>query len=427
MNENMTQARVDYMKWADMQFIHAVVEDIRTLSKKHTSEEMERHVRAVVTEIDDRFGGSLSSDAYHKVVLALRTYALFVRGNDDETNVNQSYYTTQLIINIVQGDNKMDKNQLTAMVYRRVIEAMNKAEHGAVNGYEPGPLASDIAEDTSVRIVEDVFGGKVPNQTSEYVDEYYEMDPETEDLLDNGTLIMDGMVVLAENPTSRTSVPTEDSGPAKVTDARMRNRWAKVENSKVYNDQNGTMLSFVAVYEDGVKRKRTCTVGHAWLVKKDSVPRIDTLMTDEGGVLESMTTAKMVAFFKDRMKFMGEHFNPIGYKIQTGIDGDVIPLDEYLIAEGVMAGSTEKTASTREFGDYSLVLGGPTSKEFASLVYEVFEKDDGNCVLVGASDDVLAWAEGVYKQTGDYDGFTVRRGDGFEDVELAEFVRNHNG
>jgi hypothetical protein len=226
----------------------------------------------------------------------------------------------------------MKKNDLVSMVYSRIAGAVNRLEERLNYGVLDGPAPSDIMEDCAVRIVEDVFSGKI-SAGSDLVSRYYEMDPETEDVLHNGTLVIDGMKVLIEAVDLKVDIAEDMTEFANHT-ARKTNRWATVTESKIVDYKDGPHLAFVGVYDDGVKRKISYPVDYAWFVKKDSIPRIDTLMNLEGMLLEEAPTAKMVAFLKDRMK-VAMYFDAKQLKIQTGIDGDVIPLEEYLIDEGV--------------------------------------------------------------------------------------------
>jgi hypothetical protein len=350
---------------------------------------------AIVTEIDDHFAGKLSPDTYHGVVLLLRRLTPFVKVNDKISNDYNVNFVTKNIIKLVQGDNKMDQNQLTAMTFRRVKEAIEKVAVG--NG--PLPDVSDenittVAEDYAARIVSDVFGGKTP-ATSQFVEKYYEMDPDTEDLLDNGSLVVDGMKVLIEDPKFRVGIPNIMK-PEQISNARVTNRWATVEQTKIRD----RILSFVAVYGDGVKRKVVHPVDLAWLVKKDSIPRIDTIMTTEGVFLDEKPTAKMVAFLKERMKYMGENFDPKFHKIQTGIDGDVIPLAEYLVNEGLIPEDGSE--------------------------YTVWNSE-GTGVFTGTSRSIVAWAEELYYVGDKYEGFKVGREGVIDSVSLKEFVEEYDG
>jgi len=99
------------------------------------------------------------------------------------------------------------------------------------------------------------------------VAKYYQMDPETEDMLPNGGAIKNGMVVLIADPNNRFAVKETDLD-WEMDRILERNRWAKV--SHVIGD--GTTVVFIAEYEDGTKKQRMMGFKSAWLVKKASIP-----------------------------------------------------------------------------------------------------------------------------------------------------------
>lgn len=232
--------------------------------------------------------------------------------------------TSEPVQRIDQKENEMDKNQLAVTTFRLVKEAMMDSVNNGYYDYDDDRLSAE-AKKYAARIVDMFIEKKVDGDTAQFVDQYYEMDPKTEDLLDNGSCLIDGMKVLIENPSLRQSV-CEDMSAATTSVARITNRWTTIENVKII----GSSVSFIGIYEDGVKRKRRHNIQSAWLVKKDSIPRIDFLMSSAGVLLDEMPTAKMVAYLKDTMK-VAPSWNSLDYKIQTGIGGDVVSLSKYLI------------------------------------------------------------------------------------------------
>lgn len=102
---------------------------------------------------------------------------------------------------------------------------------------------------------------------TEFTPKYYTMDPETEDLLSDGTLLKNGMVVLIENDENRTTIQAE-LGESNSARAFRWNRWSTVSNVAVID----SYVSFIAVYTDGTKRKLAAGVDDAWYVKLDSIP-----------------------------------------------------------------------------------------------------------------------------------------------------------
>lgn len=102
-----------------------------------------------------------------------------------------------------------------------------------------------------------------------FVEKYYMMNPETEDVLLDGTELRDGMTVLLENPIDRASYGVSD----RMHTVLKKNRWCTVTKLNVYVDSN--TVRFVGVYEDGTKIARTHNVPTPWLVKLDSIPEED--------------------------------------------------------------------------------------------------------------------------------------------------------
>lgn len=226
-------------------------------------------------------------------------------GTDDLTEWAGS--CTSEIAEIVQGENNMSDKELI----RQVVEMV---------WCHPEKDVEELIEMFSVK----------PEKT-EFVSKYYEIDPVTEDVLHNGTLVIDDMKVLIETSSIRVEIQANMT-EGELYAARTYNRWATVTESKVKTIHDQAVLTFVALYDDGTKRKITQDANLAWIVKKDSIPRIDTLMNEGGSFLEELPTAKMVAFLKEREK-VSTYWDPTGLKIQTGEGGDVIPLEKYLAIE----------------------------------------------------------------------------------------------
>jgi hypothetical protein len=113
-----------------------------------------------------------------------------------------------------------------------------------------------------------------PDYFRQFIPKFYTMDPKTEDLLFSGRDLANGMVILVADSDSRQNLKRLDAD-WELDRAFENNRWAKVTNLQVL----GNSLSFVAVYEDGSKRIRSCSVSYAWFVKLDSVP--DVVLAEE--------------------------------------------------------------------------------------------------------------------------------------------------
>lgn len=106
---------------------------------------------------------------------------------------------------------------------------------------------------------------------SELVPQFYEMDPETEDLLFDGTLLQPGMVVLIEAPELRMPLEFADAAPLapeQMDVAKLNNRWTKIVIAEIHSGD----VSFIGEFADGTRRKRSTPVRYAWLVKRNSLP-----------------------------------------------------------------------------------------------------------------------------------------------------------
>lgn len=101
-----------------------------------------------------------------------------------------------------------------------------------------------------------------------FVPRYYRMNPKTEDLFTDGKGLVNGMVILVENPDSRAIIKSTEMEDWEYDRALVLNRWCTVSELNVV----GGALIFVGVYEDGVKIKRNMSLYDSWLVKKDSLP-----------------------------------------------------------------------------------------------------------------------------------------------------------
>lgn len=103
-----------------------------------------------------------------------------------------------------------------------------------------------------------------------FVDQFYEMDPQFEDLLPDGTYLRDGMIILTDTASLRRHI-YDNMCPHDLYHARITNRWATVSNVQLCDDR----VMFVAIYADGVKKKRIYSVEHGWIVKIDSLSTED--------------------------------------------------------------------------------------------------------------------------------------------------------
>lgn len=85
----------------------------------------------------------------------------------------------------------------------------------------------------------------------------FQMNPKTEDLMGSGNGLRTGMVVLVED--MRFSVTSDRYDEA--------NQWCLVQEITRPYSQNPDVVSFIAVYQDGHKCKRTYNQSYAWYYK----------------------------------------------------------------------------------------------------------------------------------------------------------------
>lgn len=116
----------------------------------------------------------------------------------------------------------------------------------------------------------------IPTET---VPQYYVMNPATDDLLSRGDKLENGMIVLVEDSILRGN--SNSTGIMREYEQRRaleNNRWCEVTeleiNHERYDGRTNTTISFVAVYADGVKIKRTYGAGYAWLIRKPVVKEL---------------------------------------------------------------------------------------------------------------------------------------------------------
>jgi hypothetical protein len=93
----------------------------------------------------------------------------------------------------------------------------------------------------------------------------YDMNPETDDLLFDGTELRDGMVVIPENKYQR------DPRRGSHADQWCRATRVTIRPSKI-NDVPMEFLEFIGVYADGFKAKFSLGTVNSWIVRKDSIP-----------------------------------------------------------------------------------------------------------------------------------------------------------
>lgn len=101
----------------------------------------------------------------------------------------------------------------------------------------------------------------------DFVGKYFQMDPETDNLLFDGSYLRDGMIVLAGDSSMRAEIRSREMPGEILEQALTHNRWCEVEHVVFSNSD----VSFIAIYEDGTKKKRAHLRGLSWYVKIDSI------------------------------------------------------------------------------------------------------------------------------------------------------------
>ncbi|QCB93334.1 hypothetical protein [Cellulomonas shaoxiangyii] len=111
------------------------------------------------------------------------------------------------------------------------------------------------------------------SQQPAYVDRFYEMDPQHDDLI-RGSGLADGMVVLIEDHLFRADPDRISTGDDwsryEQHKARENNRWCTVSELHRYRD----LVEFVGLYADGTKVPRRYNESFYWLVKKASLEAV---------------------------------------------------------------------------------------------------------------------------------------------------------
>lgn len=110
-----------------------------------------------------------------------------------------------------------------------------------------------------------------------FVGKFYPFNKDTEEVLARGTHLRNGMVVLIEDEMLRGDLACAYSSAYDMNRILTANRWCTV--TEVYINVPSDVVEFVAVYEDGDKRKRMYGASYAWLVKKDSLPKPELNIT----------------------------------------------------------------------------------------------------------------------------------------------------
>lgn len=113
-------------------------------------------------------------------------------------------------------------------------------------------------------------------QNDEFEAKFYQMDPEVDRLLFDGTRLRNGMWVMIAEPDMRveTEAPITPVGGAYAY-ARKYNRWTEVSELEVQYFDGERMVAFIGTYDDGTQSKFRVDLNYSWWVKLHSLEGID--------------------------------------------------------------------------------------------------------------------------------------------------------
>lgn len=142
--------------------------------------------------------------------------------------------------------------------------------------YEDGVKKQRRYPTSTAWLVKTDGSGIVPKKAEPLIPDYYltcmpkfyKMNPETEELLPDGSHLANGMKVLVNDSDVRMRVG-EGMKDWEMDRALANNQWCTISNLEI--ERNGAMISFIGTYEDGTKRNRRLGRALTWLVKLDSI------------------------------------------------------------------------------------------------------------------------------------------------------------
>ena len=122
------------------------------------------------------------------------------------------------------------------------------------------------------------------------VDKYYEMDPEEEDYLFDGTELVEGMLVTFADEGLRVDL-SEELSEERRWKARRYNRWFEISRIKI---QNNATITFLAEYKDGTKHKFTHSVVYPMLAKKQRSATVGEIIAEQ--TMEAVERARKMGW-----------------------------------------------------------------------------------------------------------------------------------
>ena len=284
----------------------------------------EAYIREVLKAIEELFP-EMDNPAAWVVAQLLRRVQMYALTNDSDHNVELAINKIMLLEGTpVPASPGLQK------IYKNIMEMFEKTGGLFTNASLAAEYSHKIAEELNME-----------EWDGEFVPQYYEMDPETEDVLANANMVLEDMVVLVEDPACRQEIH-EGLQAHEVSRARMWNRWSTVTFPEIRTSERGTdIFSFVAVYDDGTKRKISCGASVGWIVKLDSVPRIDEIFQQFDGEISVLYTSPTKKVVRALVDMLGSGRSIDKLSVKVGEDGDFVSAHEYLIAEGAIPGPPE--------------------------------------------------------------------------------------
>lgn len=130
---------------------------------------------------------------------------------------------------------------------------------------------------------------------NEFADKYYEMNPAADDLLADGSMLENDMIVLIEDPSFKGDLKNMHQ-PDENYKLRKWNRWVKV--SEFEYDEDSDTITFIGIYHDSTKKKITTSADHSWYVKlwslaTEAATDVPTLQNDDVEVIPKVEWPQM--------------------------------------------------------------------------------------------------------------------------------------
>jgi hypothetical protein len=255
----------------------------------------------------------------------------------------------------------------------------------------------------------------------EYMDQYYQMNPETEDIVLSGNYLRKGLVVLVENSGYRLDPSRKNSlSKGEMELLRMRNCWAEIV-SEIESYSDG-QVGFLAKYSDGIVKKVVVANTFAWLIKKASISySSDDLLRLKGmweGIRNTLNSilGKQKNLIRNHGDYTDERRDAIIehglYEIFQNVERTINSLDEKDIS---------KTYETLHRGQSEKTMQIVDPKEYASVDLEETRKllDHSGCFDNGR---VCKMGSGEFSKTKNMN----RRGDPliFDTPQIADNILN---